>query len=141
MASSALSVILDAGLGRTAKDFDRFRVTVFDQSRSIAEHFADMQDSAIDEAVYEHTAYRELEARIGRCGMAEIAGASAAVPFVSALAAALTVARLIAIASGQPCHASEVARVSRLSERRRSAPSAVEVRALGHAGRPKRSDL
>ena len=38
---------------------------------------------------------RRLEAEIGSCGMAQIAGASVAVPYVSALAAAIAIARLI----------------------------------------------
>jgi len=137
MGAVGFDCIVDAGLGHTSKDFERFRVTVFDQTRSISEHFADAKEAEVDEAIYEQDAYRDLEARIGRCGMAEIAGASAAVPFVSALAAAVVVARLIAIASGQACPASEVGKISQLSRRRKSAPATASVRTVAHAGRPK----
>jgi hypothetical protein len=102
MAKVGFDCIIDAGLGRTSSNFDQYRVTVFDHVRPIDRHFAGQKDNPLDEAILESEAYQrlDLEAEIGRCGTAEVAGASVAAPYVSALAAAVAISRLIAVASG-----------------------------------------
>ena len=77
MADIGFDCIVDAGLGRTAADFDRYRVSVFDRTHPIDKHFAGVRDKAIEEDIPNGNAYRLLEAEVGHCGTAEIAGASA----------------------------------------------------------------
>jgi hypothetical protein len=135
MADVGFDCIVDAGLGRTAADFDRYRVSVFDRTRPIDKHFAGVRDKAVEEEIPEGNAYRLLEAEVGRCGTAEVAGASAAAPYVSAVAAVLAVSRLIAVVSGCECPPAHVGRIS--SSITRIAPSVRhEARGIRHAGKP-----
>ena len=136
MAKVGFDCIVDVGLGRTSSDFDRYRVTVFDHIRLIDMHFAEQKDEPVGGAILEGEAYQRLEAEIGRCGTAEIGGASVAAPYVSALAAAVATSRLISVASGCECPMNEVGRLS-LSSGRKIAPFAkVEGRGICHAGKP-----
>ena len=136
MANVGFDCIVDAGLGRTAADFDRFRVSVFDQTRPIDQHFAGQADNSAEPPIPNCGAYQALEAEIGRCGTAEIAGASVAVPYVSALAAAVAVSRLIAVTSGSECPSNEVRRVSALDAGRVAPAARIDARGARHAGRP-----
>lgn len=137
MATVGFDCIVDSGLGRSAINFDRYRVTVFDHNRSIDEHFADQQDATAQEGVPEEEAYQRLEAEIGRCGTAEIAGASVAAPYVSAVAAAVAVSRLIAVASDCECPSNEVGTISKLNSRRLGPAVRIQARGVQHAGRPR----
>jgi hypothetical protein len=136
MAGVGFECIVDAGLGRTAADFDRYRVSVFDHVRPIDKHFESMSDEPPDTPVTANEAYRRLEAEIGSCGMAQIAGASVAVPYVSALAAAIAIARLISLTSNCDCSRSEVGRVSSIASRKLAPASEIRVRSASHAGTP-----
>ena len=51
--------------------------SVFDRTHPIDKHFAGVRDKAIEEDIPNGNAYRLLEAEVGHCGTAEIAGASA----------------------------------------------------------------
>mgnify|MGYP003627526073 CR=1 FL=1 len=127
--------IIDAGLGRRANDFDRFRITAFDQEHSIAKHFDGQSDAEAPDEVPDQKAYHELEKGIGQCGAVEIAGTSVAAAFVSAAAAACAIARSIAVTSGCPIPVNEVRRLSVATSR--AAPAInVSSRGLGHAGKP-----
>jgi hypothetical protein len=137
MATVGFDCIVDAGLGRTAEEFDRYRVTVFDASRPIDRHFAGQSDATHERPLPREKAYRQLEAEIGRCGTAEVAGASVAACYVSALAAAVAISRLIAITSGCECASNEVGRVSALAARRIAPMTTFCARGSRHAGRPK----
>jgi len=136
MADVGFDCIVDAGLGRTADAFDRYRVTVFDRVRLIDKHFADQNDAPADEAIPQEDAYQRLLEEVGRCGTAEVAGASVAAPFVSALAAAIAVSRLIAVCSGCTCPQNEVGRLSTLSSRRLAPAVRIDARGARHGGRP-----
>jgi hypothetical protein len=136
LAAIGFATIVDAGLGRTAADFDKFAVRVFDQQHPIDKYFADQ----VDIKSREHptgAAYDRLEDEIGRCGVAEIGGASVATPYVSAVAAAIALSRAISLASGCPCVPAEVRRLSAASPRKPLAPVTFLTRGIGHAGRPK----
>ena len=136
MAEVGFDCIVDAGLGRTAHDFDRYRVTVFDRTHPIDEHFAGQDDAPLAQGLPEGDAYRRLEQQIGPCGAAEIGGASVAAPYVSALAAAIAVSRVTAVTSGCECPINEVGKLSLIADRRVARPIAVRGRGLGHAGKP-----
>ncbi|MGF7188231.1 hypothetical protein JOE11_001258 [Robbsia andropogonis] len=127
--------IVDAGLGRSAANFDRYRISVFDNERSIKDHFAGQDDATVANEIPEDHAYQDLLSEIGRCGVAEIAGAGVAAPYVSALAAAVAVARAIAIISGCACPSSEVGRASSPSRRRLAPTVRVDARGVRHAGK------
>ena len=137
MANVGFDCIVDAGLGRTAQEFDRYRVTVFDASRPIDKHFVGQSDATHERPLPREEAYRQLEAEIGRCGTAEVVGASVAACYVSALAAAVAISRLIAITSGCACPSNEVGRLSSLSARRIAPMATFSARGSRHAGRPK----
>jgi hypothetical protein len=105
-------------------------------ARTLDKHFAGVRDKAIEEDIPNGNAYRLLEAEVGHCGAAEIAGASVAAPYVSAIAAAVAVSRLIAVVSGCECPPGEVRQLS--SSKPRIAPSVrFEARGMRHAGKPK----
>lgn len=130
--------VVDAGLGRTAQDFDKYRVNVFDAAHRIDDHFAEMEDVAKSPHVPDGEAYRQLEADIGRCGAAEIGHASIAVPYVSAIAGATAIARVLALCSGLACVGSEVHRVSLQKRRSVMLPDVFETRGIGHSGQPRK---
>ncbi len=137
MARVGFDCIVDAGLGRKANDFDRYRVTIFNGGRPIDKHFADQEDPRVSDDIPADEAYQRLLGEIGRCGTTEVAGASVAAPYVSAVTAAVAVSRLIAIVSGCDCPPSEVGRLSALGSRRIARPVDAVARGVRHAGRPK----
>lgn len=136
MAKVGFDCIVDAGLGRTASNFDRYRVTIFDQTRPIDKHFAGQVDIPV--AQFQHTgdAYRLLEDEIGSCGMAEIGGSSVAVPYVSALAASVAISRVIAITSACEIPVNEVRQISNISSPKIAKLTSINCRGIGHAGNP-----
>ena len=136
LASAGFDAIIDAGLGRTARDFDRYRVSIFDAVHDIDRHFADIADPVPSPDAPETPAYQRLERELGRCGAAAIGNASVAVPYVSAVAGVTAIARAIALASGQPCSPSEAQRVATGTRRAVASPRFVQARGIGHAGRP-----
>lgn len=137
MASVGFDCIVDAGLGRTADEFDRYRVTVFDRAKPIDKHFSGQKDTPPVDATPCGEVYQRLEAEIGRCGTAKIAGASVAAAYVSAVAAAVAVSRLIALTSGCECPSNEVGKISSLSARKIAPMVKYDARGSRHAGRPK----
>ncbi len=135
LANTGFDCIVDTGLGRKASDFNRYRVTVFDVSRPIDKHFEGQSDQTEANPIPDGNAYQQLQAEVGPCGAAEIAGASVAAPFVSAIAATVAVSRLIAIASGCACRVNEVRRV--LETVSKVGPyETVPARGVRHAGKP-----
>lgn len=135
MANVGFEVIVDAGLGRTAANFDKFGVNVFHAERRIDDHYARMTDP-VAAPIPNGSAYEELAASIGQCGAAEIAGASVAAPHVSAVAGAVAVARTIALVSGCEIPPSEVRRLSAGGSRRGATSVAIDAPGLVHAGKP-----
>ena len=136
MAEVGFDCIVDAGLGRTFSDFDKYRVTVFDRIRRIDEHFDGQTDQPLEEDILNDDAYRCLVDEIGPCGTAEIAGSSVATPYVSALVAAVAISRVIAIVSGCECPTNEVGRLSFLAGRKIAPFTKVEGRGILRAGKP-----
>lgn len=135
LADVGFDCVVDAGLGGKAADFDKYRVTVFDPARPILRHLEGMQDISAEDEVLQSGAYRRLQAEIGPCGTAEIAGASVAAPYVSAIAACVAVSRLIAIVSDCKCPVNEVRRLSAALPKR-GPRETIEARGFRHAGRP-----
>ena len=88
-------VIVDSGLGRDATNFDRFRTTVLDRDHSAKRHFAGQEASA-KAPVRDYGRLLDTDA----CGAAMFEGVAIAAPYVSAIAGAVAIARLIAICSG-----------------------------------------
>jgi hypothetical protein len=78
---------------------------VFDQSHDPRSHFAGVEDATERnlEEVMSLQAYKEpkFSEDDGGCGMAELAGQSVAVPFVSSFVATLVAAQAIRLASNQ----------------------------------------
>ena len=64
LAEVGFDCIVNAGLGRAASDFDRYRVTVFDRARSIDKHFAGLEATPVGQDCSTGDAYRRLEAEI-----------------------------------------------------------------------------
>ena len=137
LAETGFDAIVDAGLGRSASDLDRYRVTVFDKARRIDDHFAGMDDEQDQGHGPIPDAYRDLEQAVGACGMAEYAGASVAAPYVSALAATTAITRLIALSSGLEHPVNTVGWAS-TGDRVRYGPNSQTLsRGIGHSGHPR----
>ena len=136
MATVGFDCIVDAGLGRTASDFDKYRVTVFDRVRSIDKHFVGQTDIPPRVDAPDGEPYHQLASEVGLCGAAEIGGASVAAPYVSAFAAAIAVSRTIAVASGCDCPINEVGRLSLRQCQKIGPLRKVEARGICHSGRP-----
>ena len=100
--------VIDAGLGATAADYQKFRVNVFGKGRDPAQHFAGVEDDkgSTVQGLMELPAYKELarSQNDGGCGAALLAGRSVAVPFVSAFVGAIVMTQAIRIASGESPH-------------------------------------
>lgn len=126
--------IVDAGLGRTAANFDVFRVTVFHGERTLSTYFADMPDPKPVQ-IPNSAAYQALAAN-DPCGAAKIAGASVAVPHVSAIAACVAIARAIALVSITTFLSSTTRRVGGGEPRKKIEAERTNIRGLSHAGRP-----
>ena len=112
MAKTGFACVVDAGLGRDARTFDQYRVTIFQEPARMATHFSGLNDPKAPVEAPAAAAYQTLLAEVGQCGTVEIAGAAIATPFVSAIAAAVAISRSVALASGCPFPASEVGYVS-----------------------------
>jgi len=136
LAGAGFEAIVDAGLGRTAADFDLFRVTLFHGARDIALHFEAEPPKPVSVAAAENDAYAALKVDLGACGFAEVPGAATAVPNVSAIASAVTVSRAIAIASRYATMANEIGTPSRPMRRSTGPFETVDARGILHAGRP-----
>jgi hypothetical protein len=100
--------VIDAGLGATVNDYQKFRINVFGCSEDPADHFRGVEDQPVQvtQELMQLAAYQDL-ARVrgdGGCGAAMLAGSSVAVPFVSAVAGAFAVTQAIRIASAQAHH-------------------------------------
>lgn len=126
--------IIDAGLGSTFVDYRKIRVSVFDSTGSLAEHFQGVEDQTMQtvETLMKLPAYKELALQQddGACGAAMLAESSVAVPFVSAIAGAFAIVQAIRITSGYPHYASITADVGDLRTLRASIgpiPSRTEV--------------
>jgi hypothetical protein len=103
--------VVDAGLGATAADYRKLRVNVFDSTGDPARHFDGVEDhnEGDVERLVQMPAYQELVSASGdECGVADLAGRSVAVPFVSAFVGALAVAQTVRIAGGEAHHAAIV---------------------------------
>lgn len=105
-------VVIDSGLGRTHRNFDVYRVTVFDASYLASSHFS----SAGDPTPTAPQDYQML-AGLDECGAAKFQGISVAAPFVSTVAGAIAVARTIAICSGSYVPRNEKRRLGDIESR------------------------
>jgi hypothetical protein len=107
LGNAGFEYIIDAGLGASADEYHRFRVNIFDKTYSPEKHFSELPDEDESRRAEKNLmlpGYQtEMEkASADACGIAEIAGANAAVPFVSAFVATLVIAQAIRLASGIP---------------------------------------
>jgi hypothetical protein len=135
MANVGFDCIVDAGLGRTEANFDRYRLCVFDHAYPINDYFAEITERS-PESPSDMGPYGLLEAEIGRCGTAEIAGASIAAPYVSAVAGAAAVSRLIALGSNCVCPKTESTHLSKLKTKFGPLERS-QARGMRHAGKPR----
>ena len=105
LGNAGFDYVIDAGLGDSAQSYHTFRLNVFYDEFSPQEHFKDMQDDGSNKVKMKLSSpeyQRELTGNPEKdCGVAQIAGASVAAPFVSGLVGALTIAQAIRIASGK----------------------------------------
>jgi hypothetical protein len=127
--------VIDFGLGATARDYTKFRINVFDPDYCASVHFADVADRSQAARNIKLSAYQQPMAGPpeAACGMAELAGASVAVPFVSVFVASLAVAQAIRIASGRTHVRSIVGGIDNLGALRVSHAPALSSPAVGYA--------
>jgi hypothetical protein len=122
--------VIDCGLGSAAHDYERFRLNVFNPAYGARTHFEGIEAiSQIDRNLQLPAYQGDLgDAKQGACGMAELAGASVAAPYVSAVIAALAVTQTIRIASGEEQFRSIVGTVGSLPSIRTSGSDVRAVR-------------
>ena len=105
LASRGFDYVIDAGLGATVGDYQKFRVKVFGKERDPAQHFAGVEDDSVSavKELMRLPAYKEfaLSQNDGGCGAAMLAKRSVAVPFVSAFVGSVVMTQAIRIASGE----------------------------------------
>jgi hypothetical protein len=126
--STGFDRVVDCGLGNDAAGYHRFRLNVFSPDYGACQHFAEIaheEEKRTADAKMRNLnlpAYKDGEAvhPDGICGMAELAGASVAAPFVSAFAATLAVTQAIRMANDCPHDRSMVGTVSAPEGIRRS---------------------
>jgi hypothetical protein len=111
--ASGFDIVIDAGLGRSHKDFERFRITVFDKDFLASNHFADQ----VSEVGPNPQDYEKLLGMDG-CGAAIFRQVAIAAPYVSAITGAMVVARSMAISSGVGVPRNEVRRLAEDDVRR-----------------------
>ena len=113
LGGAGFEYIVDAGLGATVDSLQDFRIDVFDSAADPAKHFEGVEDRTAETvaALLRLPAYQEItrQRNDAGCGAAMLAGKSVAVPFVSALTAALAVTQAVRIASGEAPHRSMTA--------------------------------
>ena len=102
MARHGFEFMIDAGLGHGAHDFEGIQIRTIAKGQSIAGLWNEKPQPQADSPLMDKEAYRDLEKRIGRCGIVSFAEASTAVPYVGAAAGALVIAQAIRLASLQP---------------------------------------
>lgn len=105
--SSGYDLIVDAGLGRGHADFERVRISIFDEQRRVADHFLGGNSSS-NKAGQDYEKLMGLDA----CGAALFGQVAVAAPYVSAIAGAIAVSRMLAISSGSPVPRNETRRLS-----------------------------
>ena len=102
------TVTMDSEFRSVGLASGRFRPLPCGRSRPIDKHFAGICDATLGQELPSGDGYQHLEEEIGLCGTVEIVGSSVAVPYISAVAAATAVARVIAVTSGCACSTIEV---------------------------------
>jgi len=121
MARHGFDYMIDAGLGHGPHDFEGIQLRVIAKGVS-ADDLWEPPDDVIEDKLAERkssAAYKDLEARIGQCGVVSFAEASTSVPFVGAAAGALVIAQAIRLAS--------MNRAARFLQMQMSAPEMVSV--------------
>lgn len=109
LSGGGFEFIIDCGLGATARDYRKIRMNVFDNMYRPDVHFKETKENNEVDVTARNLRLQAYQREMANnsssaCGMAEIAGASAAVPFVSAFAGALALTQAIRVSSGErPC--------------------------------------
>ncbi|HVZ81862.1 MAG TPA: hypothetical protein VHE12_13830 [bacterium] len=105
LGGAGFDFIIDAGLGNSALTYHQFRLNVFYDEFQPEEHFRGQEDdenARVQKKLALPVYQRELTGNAKKdCGVAEIAGASVAAPFVSGLAGAFVISQAIRISSNQ----------------------------------------
>lgn len=104
--------IVDAGLGEATKNFRHLRVNAFGESNDLQAYFnnvPDMRQAEVEKNLRlpAYQAHRAASVD-GGCGTLMLAAQPIVVPFISSVAAVLTVTQAIRIASGQAAYKSIV---------------------------------
>ncbi len=131
LAGPGFERVVDCGLGATAEDYDKYRVTVYDPEFGAIPHLRGQADASPRARNLALDAYDEEG--VAGCGAAELAGASVAVPFVSAFVATLAVAQAIRVSCGLGHARSVVGRLDGSSAPRVVQATAAPSRIVGHA--------
>jgi hypothetical protein len=95
--------VVEAGLGRSYRDFRSMRLHTLPGPRRAAEMW---QAEAPREDVAGRTAYQTMlrEGGLDRCGVTLLAGKAVGAPFVGAVAATLALSEVLRLLHGGPLH-------------------------------------
>jgi hypothetical protein len=137
LGKSNFDYVIDAGLGNTAHSYHLYRVNVFDENFRPEDILKD-DGAGENERIEANKAllsYREEVRKhpTEECGIAEIAGASVAVPFVSVFTSALAITQAIRIASLEPPFRTLSGSTMEFPEIRTNFDETIKVKNLGYS--------
>jgi hypothetical protein len=102
LAAHGFEYMIDAGIGRGARDFEAFQIRSIPAGTPIAPLWSHSDEDNIRDRLLHKKAYTALEREIGGCGVIPLADASVSVPFVGAATAALALSQLARLAAMEP---------------------------------------
>jgi hypothetical protein len=129
--------VIDAGLGNTAHNYHLYRVNVFDENFKPEDILKD-DGAGENDRIESNKALPSYREAVGQypeeeCGIAEIAGASVAVPFVSVFTSALAITQAIRMASLEPPFRTLSGSTMEFPEIRTNFDDTLKVKNLGYS--------
>lgn len=101
MANAGHDYMVDVGVGHGARDFESLQIRVIPKGASVEALWQKAEPAILQDRLLNDPAYQALDRKVGVCGAHAIANASVAVPFVGACAAALALAQITRLVSGE----------------------------------------
>lgn len=97
-------LVVDAGLGATAHDYDGFIVQTFTGTSRAKTAFPDSEREESAEARVENNLHSYESLGLDRCGMLQVASTAVGVPFVGVAVAGLVLGQVLRAIAGEPLY-------------------------------------
>jgi hypothetical protein len=100
--TAGFPLVVEAGLGRSHRDFQTIRLHTLPATRLAAEIWQDIGADA--EELTKKPAYEKIlrDGELDRCGITLLAGKAVGAPFVGAIAASLVIGEVVRLLQGGP---------------------------------------